>query len=102
MTARPGSGKTFTLVRMIAREAASLLSYQGIIAISYTNKASDELRDRCERLGIERNRSFFGTIDKFCIGQIIAPFATHVTGRSNNLEPVEDDTCKEWKSLASK
>ena len=102
VTARPGSGKTFTLVRMIAREAASLLSYQGIIAISYTNKASNELRDRCDRLGIERNRSFFGTIDKFCIGQIIAPFATHVTGRSNNLEPVEDDTCKEWKSLAGK
>lgn len=102
MTARPGSGKTFTLVRMIAREAATLLSYQGIIAISYTNKASDELRDRCDSLGIERDRSFFGTIDKFCIGQIIAPFATHVTEHLESLVLVEDDTCEEWKALAGK
>ena len=81
MTARPGSGKTFTLVRMIACESESLLSYQGVIAISYTNKASDELKERCDRLGVNRNRSFFGTIDKFCIGQIIAPFVPHITGQ---------------------
>lgn len=99
VTARPGSGKTFTLVRMIAREAATLLSYQGIIAISYTNKASDELRDRCDRLGIERNRSFFGTIDKFCVGQIIAPFVTHLTGRADDLELIEDEASEDWTFL---
>lgn len=99
VTARPGSGKTFTLVRMIAREAATLLSYQGIIAISYTNKASDELRDRCDRLGIERNRSFFGTIDKFCVSQIIAPFMTHLTGRKDDLELIDDDASREWSHL---
>ena len=99
VTARPGSGKTFTLVRMIAREAATLLSYQGIIAISYTNKASDELRDRCDRLGIERNRSFFGTIDKLCVGQIIAPFMTHLTGRKDDLELIDDDSSEEWSRL---
>lgn len=84
---------------MIAREAATLLSYQGIIAISYTNKASDELRDRCDRLGIERNRSFFGTIDKFCVGQIIAPFLRHLTGRSDDLELIEDEASEDWAPL---
>lgn len=29
VTACPGSGKTFTLVRMIARESVDLLSFQG-------------------------------------------------------------------------
>lgn len=99
VTARPGSGKTFTLARMIARESARLLSYQGVIAISYTNKASDELRDRCRRLGVERKMSFFGTIDSFCMGQILVPFVSHVTHKATNLNLVEDELCPEWKSL---
>ena len=102
ITARPGSGKTFTLARMIARESACLLSYQGIIAISYTNGASDELRARCDRLGIEHNRSFFGTIDKFCIGQVIAPFASHLTGRDIDYEIVEDSAFEGWGRLAGR
>lgn len=99
VTARPGRGKTFTLARMIARESKELLSYQGIIAISYTNKASDELEDRCKRLGVERGRSFFGTIDSFCVGQVIAPFMTHVTGHAVDLDLIENKECEEWAAL---
>ena len=46
VSARPGSGKTFTMTKMIAKTSEDLLSYQGIVAISYTRKASAELRDR--------------------------------------------------------
>lgn len=99
VTARPGSGKTFTLARMIAKESSRLLSYQGVIAISYTNKASDELRDRCKRLGVERGLSFFGTIDGFCMGQIVAPFVSHVIHKAVNLDLVEDKLCPEWEDL---
>ena len=99
VTARPGSGKTFTLARMIAKESSRLLSYQGVIAISYTNKASDELRDRCERLGVERKLSFFGTIDSFCMGQIVAPFLSHFTHKATALGLIDDDLCQEWKHL---
>lgn len=99
VTARPGSGKTFTLARMIAKESSHLLSYQGVIAISYTNKASDELRDRCKRLGVERRLSFFGTIDSFCMGQIVAPFVSHVTHMTVNLSLIEDELCPEWEFL---
>lgn len=99
VTARPGSGKTFTLVRMIAKESADLLSYQGVIAISYTNKASDELKNRCDRLGVDRKRSFFGTIDSFCLGQIVAPFVPHIINKPFDLDLVEDKECPEWASL---
>lgn len=99
VTARPGSGKTFTLARMIAKESSRLLSYQGVIAISYTNKASDELRDRCRRLGVERKQSFFGTIDSFCMGQIVAPFVSHITHRAVNLNLIEDKLCPEWEKI---
>ncbi|WP_165062950.1 UvrD-helicase domain-containing protein [Adlercreutzia sp. ZJ154] len=102
VTARPGSGKTFTLVRMIAQEASDLLSYQGIIAISYTNKASDELEERCDSFGIDRASSFFGTIDKFCISEIISPFISHISGRSADFEIVENGDCAEWSQLAKR
>ena len=52
ISARPGSGKTFTMTRMIAKASKGLLSYQGVAAISYTRKASAELRDRCSSLGV--------------------------------------------------
>lgn len=100
VTARPGSGKTFTLVRMIAREASDLLSYQGIIAISYTNKASDELEERCDSFGVNRASSFFGTIDKFCISEIISPFISHISGRSADFKIIENNDCSEWSQLA--
>lgn len=79
VTAKPGSGKTFTVVEKIAKVLPLLPDYQGVIAISFTNKASDELKKRCKLRGIAPKQSFFGTIDKFYISQIIIPFASHLT-----------------------
>jgi DNA helicase-2/ATP-dependent DNA helicase PcrA len=42
--AKPGSGKTFVLARKIRNVLSTLLDHQGVIAISYTNKSSEELR----------------------------------------------------------
>lgn len=58
VSARPGSGKTFTMARMIVKATESLLSYQGVVAISYTRKASTELRGRCSSLGTRVGKSF--------------------------------------------
>ncbi|MFU0799129.1 MAG: DNA helicase [Xylanivirga thermophila] len=79
VTARPGSGKTYTVIEKIAVVMKDLLDFQGVIAISFTNKASDELFTRCKHRGIHTKQSFFGTIDKFYISQIIIPFAKHLT-----------------------
>ena len=79
VTAKPGSGKTFTVVEKIGRVLLALPDYKGVIAISFTNKASDELKKRCSKNGISAKQSFFGTIDKFYISQIIIPFACHLT-----------------------
>lgn len=78
--AKPGSGKTFTLSRKIAAILPDLPDYQGVVAISYTNKASDELKRRCLSAGIDKKGSFFGTIDKFFLSEIIIPFGNHVFG----------------------
>ncbi|EGP5718407.1 ATP-dependent helicase, partial [Enterococcus faecium] len=46
ITACPGSGKTFTIVEKIKCHTKNLKSYEGIVAISYTNKAADEIKNR--------------------------------------------------------
>ncbi|MDO9567213.1 MAG: ATP-dependent helicase [Candidatus Desulfaltia sp.] len=79
--AKPGSGKTTVLSRLIKRKLPDLPSHQGVIAISYTNKASDELKKRSTSGGIDIKASFFGTIDKFCDSEIIIPFLPHLWGR---------------------
>lgn len=100
VTARPGSGKTFTIVEKIKKISNELLDYQGVIAISFTRKASEELRLRCKRKNISKKSSFFGTIDKFYISQIICPFAEHITNCNVKLE-VKDSIKKypEYKGL---
>src|SRR5690606_40088658 len=80
VAARPGSGKTFTLSYKIKDILATLPDYRGVIAISYTNKASEELRDRVLALGVQKKSSFFGTIDKFCLTEIVIPFLRHKFG----------------------
>ncbi|WP_322150508.1 ATP-dependent helicase [Paratractidigestivibacter sp.] len=91
VSARPGSGKTFTMARMIAKTSERLLSYQGIVAISYTRKASAQLRSGCTGLGVRDGNSFFGTIDAFCLGVIIQQFVSHVVGQKVELEVADDD-----------
>lgn len=78
--ATPGSGKTFILSHMIKANLTCLSEHQGLIAISYTNKASNELRNRSLSNGENPLSSFFGTIDRFYISEIIIPFGKHVFG----------------------
>lgn len=78
--AAPGSGKTFVISEKIKRNLKSLLEHQGVIAISYTNKASTELKNRSLSNGEKPMSSFFGTIDKFNLSEIIIPFAKHFFG----------------------
>lgn len=54
----------------------------------FTNKASDELKRRCKQRCADTKQSFFGTIDKFYISQIIIPFSSHVTGNITECRQV--------------
>ncbi|WP_412471229.1 UvrD-helicase domain-containing protein [Halobacteriovorax sp. RT-2-4] len=86
VTANPGSGKTFTLSHIIKGVLNNLPSYKGVIAISYTNKASKELKDRCLGDGTDKKRSFFKTIDSFFISEIIFPYLPHFWEEQDELK----------------
>lgn len=79
IVARPGSGKTSVLSCKVRNLVSKLRPHQGIIAISFTNKASDELEHRCKADAFDVKYSFFGTIDEFCLREIIFPFARQLT-----------------------
>ncbi len=82
--ASPGSGKTFVLAQKIKKNLSILKYHQGVIAISYTRKASNELKNRSLSKGEDPKSSFFGTIDKFYLSEIIIPFAKHLWGIPKN------------------
>ena len=65
------------------------MPYQGVIAISYTRKASGNLKQRTLVDGVWAKNSFFGTIDSFCLTQIVLPFGSFVMGYpSKEVVPV--------------
>lgn len=78
ITACPGSGKTTVISEKIRSDLDTLKRHQGVIAITFTRKASKELEQRCRRGGKNIAASFFGTIDAFCLSEIIFPFVSHV------------------------
>lgn len=88
MVARPGSGKTSVVATKIRRILPELSRFQGVIAISYTNKASEELARRCKEGAFDVKQSFFGTIDDFCLREIIRPFSRHLTRVHPELKTV--------------
>ena len=95
--ARPGSGKTTTMALKIQNILVDLPFYKGVIAISFTNKASNELERKSHQNGADHKNSFFGTIDKFFISEIIFPFGERVFGKPNKdlvikkFTEIEDD-----------
>jgi DNA helicase-2/ATP-dependent DNA helicase PcrA len=92
--ASPGSGKTFVIAEKIKRLLGNddMPEYQGVIAISYTRKASGNLKKRTLREGVPVKNSFFGTIDSFCLTQIILPFGNYVWGyTSEDIIPIDEN-----------
>lgn len=80
ITACPGSGKTTVIKEKIRNVTSELPSYKGVIAITFTIKASEELEVRCKKDAHDTKNSFFGTIDSFCLSEIILPFLRKIWG----------------------
>ncbi len=67
IVAGPGTGKTHTLTHRIARTVESLKDHQRILAVTFTNKAAEEMRERLAgRVSSFRDRIFVGTFHCFC------------------------------------
>lgn len=74
VSACPGAGKTYTLVKKIEKELEVLEEYQGIIACSFTKAASNEIKGRLNTVNNKLSNCFIGTIDSLIMNLIIFPF----------------------------
>lgn len=78
LIACPGSGKTRTLTYKIAYELSRLDSSRSyVVAITYTNRAADEIHERVESLGLDTSQLWIGTIHSFCLEWIIKPYGIY-------------------------
>ncbi|MBI5415913.1 MAG: ATP-dependent helicase [Candidatus Omnitrophica bacterium] len=68
IVAGPGTGKTHTLIHRIGRTARRLLDEEKLLAITFTNKAAEELEERLARDFPQiRDKVFVGTFHRFCL-----------------------------------
>jgi DNA helicase II / ATP-dependent DNA helicase PcrA len=97
--AGPGTGKTQTLTHKIAKAAATLSGNERILAVTFTNKAAEEMRERISKL-CDANlleRIFIGTFHQFCLSLL----RQHnlVAGVPENFAIATDRQCNEIAAI---
>ena len=89
LIACPGSGKTRTLTYKIAYELSKLNNTkQHIIAITYTNRSADEIKERIELLGVDTKQLWIGTIHSFCLEWILRPYSLYLPALKNGFRVI--------------
>ncbi|MBF2481580.1 ATP-dependent helicase [Listeria seeligeri] len=98
VTACPGSGKTRVLTRKIAYQSTIYKnSNKKIIAITYTNRATEEIKDRLDLMGVDSQNIWVGTIHQFCLEFIIYPFGMNLPRLSKGFKIIDSYTQREYK-----
>lgn len=67
VVAGPGSGKTRVLTERIRCLLTNVPGHFRVLALTFTNKAADEMRERLSDLGDAKQRAFIGTLHSFCL-----------------------------------
>lgn len=91
LTACPGSGKT----RLITYRLAYLQwkypdSRKYNIAITYTNRAAEEIDNRLDDMGIDLSSVWCGTIHQFCMHFIIRPYSMYSKYLKNGYKIIDE------------
>ena len=78
ITACPGSGKTRVLTCRVIRGLEELTSSKHrVIALTFTNRATDEIQSRLDELSISHKQLWAGTIHSFALEWILRPYASY-------------------------
>lgn len=86
LTACPGSGKTRALTYKIAYELERLISSKKIIiAVTFTNRAADEIKKRIRNLNADDTNLWAGTIHSFCLEWILRPYMCYLDELKNGF-----------------
>lgn len=91
VTAGPGSGKTRVLTERIRHLLTTVPGHFRVLALTFTNKAAEEMKERLADLGDDRDRAFIGTLHGFCLELLSERGkAVGVDGPPNIFEQAKD------------
>ena len=91
LTACPGSGKTRTITyRLAYLQQKYKSSRKFLIAITYTNRAAEEIEKRLDDMGIDLSCIWTGTIHQFCMHFIIRPYAMYSPKLSKGYRIIDE------------
>jgi len=76
LVAAAGSGKTTEIIRLVREKAKNLSPYKVLAVITYTNAATNEIKDRLEHHMDIPSNIFVGTIHSFLMKYLVQPYAT--------------------------
>lgn len=78
VTACPGSGKTRVLTARVIRGLSDLESdKQRVVALTFTNRAADEIQARLDQENIATKCLWAGTIHAFALDWVLRPYAPY-------------------------
>lgn len=78
VTACPGSGKTRVLTARVIRGLSDLDSNRHrVVALTFTNRAADEIQVRLDQENVPADRLWAGTIHSFALEWILRPYAPY-------------------------
>ena len=97
LTACPGSGKTRTLTHRLAYQVLREPDSKKIkMAITYTNRAAEEITNRLEGMNIDLSSIWTGTIHQFCMHFIIRPYAMYSKRLCKGYRIIDDYSKKAY------
>nr|MDA3814804.1 ATP-dependent helicase [Patescibacteria group bacterium] len=73
----PGSGKTRVITHKIAYNLERMTTQKRrVIAVTFTNRAADQIFNRVNQMGIDTTQLWTGTIHSFCLEWILKPYSS--------------------------
>ncbi len=94
----PGSGKTRVLTLKIAKELEKLKRRTDrIAALTFTNRAADEIDKRVNSMGIDISQLWTGTIHSFCLQWIIRPYGIYLSDLQKSYSILDEFKAQDLK-----
>lgn len=91
INACPGSGKTRAITHRLAYKATlNKDSEKFNVAITYTNRAANEISERIRGLGVDCSNIWTGTIHQFCLFFIIRPYSGYSTDLKRGFQIIDE------------
>lgn len=97
LKACPGSGKTRTLIYKLAYLVNKYNDSRKLnVAITYTNRAAEEIKERLEKLDIPEGKVWVGTIHQFCLEFIIRQYTMYHSRLKKGYHIIDEFVSKQY------